>query len=890
MCKLQVEFIGCSPELVSVLASVFSDHSLHFSHKIRVYGPEADLNTGLQRDAYNILIAADLPPASVAGLFSDIWFLPLNERQASYRLGLLLHRIELENQVAQDRAFILNITDSSPNLIWIKDREGHHTFVNDSFCKAVGKPKELVTGQTHAFIWDVEEDDPACLESERIVMETGRHYVSQEEIFAGGEKRLLTVHKAPLRDARGQITGTVGIAIDCTRERQYRDHLVQSGAALDAMFTSLDCGLVYHDADFSITNLNQAALVILGCPTLKDLQAVNYCSLMDIIAPDDRERVRQMLTGLTSSSQAAGFECSIITPANKTKYVFAKSRLVENNGRLEYQTYLLDCTEQKKREERKSQERKEEQTELVRALGADYQIVLWRDLKAGVDKIFHINHASKGRLERIFSERLCLCDSLECYINECVHPDDQELFRQACSPDFLNRELLDRSTFYHNYRIIVEGELRYCQMKVARLGQEDLSGFVMGLLNVDAQTRREMEDKQRLETALQLAKKASQAKSTFLSNMSHDIRTPLNAIVGYASLAMKYAHGDAYLSPYLNKILNSGKHLVSLINDILDMSHIESGKMQLTEAPCKMTDIIDELANMVGQSAREKNQTLEIDAEGLSYLPVLCDKLHLKQILLNLISNAIKYTPAEGRIDISIRETPAADFLAYEFRVKDNGIGMSEEFRQRIFEPFERERTSTVAGIQGTGLGMAIAKNIAQLMGGDIEVRSEAGVGSEFILNVAFRIAAEEEAEETPASEKNHCGGRLLLAEDNEMNQEIALEFLTDAGYQVDIANNGREALEKLQLNRDYDLILMDVQMPVMDGYAAVKAIRALDDNALASIPVLALTANSFEEDKQEALRNGMNGHVAKPIDFKLLFKTLEALLGRHDQQPEKAQ
>lgn len=879
----RIEYIGCTDKLANMLAQAFAAEERPMEHQIRVYGPQAELeNISLDRTGYNILVRETLPEPELADAFYDIWFLPLSAREAAYRARMFYRRVSLENQVALDQVLIGNLTDCSPNLIWIKDREGHHNFVNDSFCKAVGKPREIVLGKTHAFIWDVEEDDPACVESERIVMETGQTYISQETILAGGEERLLTVHKAPLRDAKGQITGTVGIAIDCTRERQYRDHLVQSGSALDAMFTSLDCGLIYHGADFAITDLNQAALVILGAPTFRDLQGRSRSNLMDIIVPDDQERVCQLLASLAEPNDAVGFECTISTVADKKRYVFAKTRLMENGPVPKYQTYVLDCTEQKRREEQKVEEREAEQAELVRALGADYQIVLLRDLKSGVDKIFHIADAGRPRLERIFSSEFPLSDQLECYIRECVHPDDQSAFLEVCSPEYLNLHLKDQNTLYHNYRIIVDGDLRYCQMKVARLGQEELTGFVMGLLNVDAQTRREMEDKERLMEAMQQANRASQAKSAFLSNMSHDIRTPLNAIVGYASLAMKYSEGNAYLPSYLGKILNSGKHLVSLINDILDMSHIESGKMQLTEAPCEIREILDEIENIVQPAAREKNHAMAFELHGLTATPIMCDRLHLKQILLNLVGNAIKYTPAEGCIDVSVIQSPAEnDMLAYQFRVKDNGIGMSEEFRQKIFEPFERERTSTVAGIQGTGLGMAIAKSIAELMGGKLEVFSEEGKGSEFVLDVAFKPATVQEMVESPVSEKKPAGGRLLLAEDNVMNQEIALEFLTEAGYEVDVANNGSEALEMLKENGNYDLILMDVQMPVMDGYTTVKAIRSLPDEHLSKIPVLALTANSFEEDRQEAIRNGMNGHVAKPIDFNLLFKTLADFLSR---------
>lgn len=883
MCNSLVEFISCPPDLVDILSPAFAEGKSPLGHHIHIYGPVFDTSRPLLSDsAYNILVTDTLPPPELAASLADIWFLPLSPDEAAYRIKMFLRRVELENQVAQDQALIHNLTDSSPNLIWIKDMEGHHNFVNESFCRAVGKAKDTILGKTHSFIWDVPEDDPACIESERIVMETGRNYISEESIMAGGEKRILTVHKAPLRDARGQITGTLGIAIDCTRERQYRDHLVQSGAALDAFFSSLDCGLVYHTPQFAITDMNPAARAMLGYPSLKALQETNGGSFLELVTPEDRDRVRELLESLTEPEESTSFECALTARDGEVKYVFAKSTLLSQNDAPMFGTYLLDCTTQKLHEERQTAERRAQQTELVRALGADYEIVLWRDLKSGVDKIFHIEQSRGNRLERIFSGPAPLREKLELYIQQCVHPDDREAFRKVCTHEYLHRQLKNSPTTYHNYRIVLDTGIKYCQMKVARMGDEKLFGFVMGLSNVDEQTRQEMEDRERLAVALVQAKKASRAKSTFLSNMSHDIRTPLNAIVGYTSLALRQVDETSPISPYLEKILHSGHHLISLINDILDMSHIESGKLLLRPGPCKMTDIVEELEGILQPLALEKDQNLVFETTGLTLDGILCDRLHLKQILLNLVSNAIKYTPEKGTIDIHIAQTDSpGERISFLFHIRDNGIGMTPEFLAKIFEPFERERTSTVAGIQGTGLGMAIAKSITEMMGGELDVKSEVGVGTEFILRVAFPKAAEEVQELLDAGEYTLDGGKLLLAEDNEMNQEIALEFLTSAGYEVDVANNGQEALEKLQTNGDYDLVLMDVQMPVMDGYTAVRAIRALPDRTLASIPILAMTANSFEEDRQAALASGMNGHVAKPIDFNQLFRTLHRFLAK---------
>ena len=524
---------------------------------------------------------------------------------------------------------------------------------------------------------------------------------------------------------------------------------------------------------------------------------------------------------------------------------------------------------------------------------------------------------------------------------------------------------------------------------------------------------------QALSEAVRAAETANKAKSTFLSNMSHDIRTPMNAIIGFTTLAVSNIDDKKRVQDYLGKILSSSNHLLSLINDILDMSRIESGKIHLEETEVSLSEVLHDLKTIISGQIHAKQLELYMDAMDVTNEDVYCDKTRLNQVLLNLLSNAVKFTPAGGTVSVRIRQchgTQKGSEL-YEIRVKDNGIGMSQEFVQKIFSPFERERTSTVSRTQGTGLGMAITKNIVDMMGGTIEVQTEQGKGTEFIVRLPFRTQPEHQRTEKiaeleglkalvvdddfntcdsvtkmlvrvgmrsewtlsgkeavlrarqsmelgdafhayiidwrlpdmngievtrqirslgddtpiiiltaydwsdieaearaagvtafcakplfmsdiretlmtaigqsqsepedsvlPAAGSDFRGRCILLVEDNELNREIAVEILNEYGFLVDTAKNGAEAVEKVKNSEpgNYDLVLMDVQMPVMNGYEATKQIRALDDPALAGITILAMTANAFDEDRKKALKCGMDGFLSKPIVIEELISTLQ--------------
>lgn len=397
-----------------------------------------------------------------------------------------------------------------------------------------------------------------------------------------------------------------------------------------------------------------------------------------------------------------------------------------------------------------------------------------------------------------------------------------------------------------------------------------------------------LERERKTEWKKQEAERSTQAKSTFLSNMSHDIRTPMNAIIGYTMLARKEKDLSPKAAEYLTKIETSSQHLLALINDVLDMSRIESGKIELEPKKTNLAKTMDEVRDMFLTQMETKGLHYTVAAVDITDKTVMCDVSRLNRILLNLISNAYKFTPQGGSVAVTLRQTGAdAETGFYELHVKDTGMGMSKEFAARVFEAYERERTTAVDNIQGTGLGMAITKSLVDLMGGTIDVITEQGQGTEFIIRVGFPLAEDEpETDDGPESKvpERHAdfsNKRLLLVEDNVINREIAQMILMELGFKVETAEDGKIALDKVAASSPgyYDGVLMDIQMPVMNGYESTKAIRALDDPKLSTIPIVAMTANAFAEDIQHVLDVGMNGHIAKPINIPDMVSTLRKCL-----------
>ena len=406
----------------------------------------------------------------------------------------------------------------------------------------------------------------------------------------------------------------------------------------------------------------------------------------------------------------------------------------------------------------------------------------------------------------------------------------------------------------------------------------------------EAAARKAANDTQELNAKLQIAaenaESANRAKSTFLFNMSHDIRTPMNAIIGYADLASRHSDDPAKLKKYMENIQVCGQNLLMLLNNVLDLARIENDK---TEMEYSVSDVEKDFRNCIAMfrnQADSKGQTLTVTTQ-LQYPYIYADIPHLTEVCTNLVSNAVKYTGAGGTIRCGVTQKPGKKegWCDTVVTVADNGIGMSQEFQKHIFEPFERERTSTVSKVEGSGIGMGIVKKLVGLMGGTVEVESKIGVGSTFTVTIPCRIASEDEIQAKraadPADRESLRGTRILLTEDNDLNAEIATELLQEEGCTVDRAKDGVECVDMLEkaANGTYQLILMDVQMPVMNGYDATKKIRRMDDPQKANIPIVAMTANAFSEDKQVALDAGMNDHIAKPINMSVLVPTLRKYL-----------
>ena len=474
------------------------------------------------------------------------------------------------------------------------------------------------------------------------------------------------------------------------------------------------------------------------------------------------------------------------------------------------------------------------------------------------------------------------------YAERIVAENDRKRFILATELPRLREVLSAQREFTIEYNAVIDGNIRKFQGRFTIHGGESGEKHMfIGIRDITEAEQLRFEEEQRLLEAVERADAASRAKTTFLFNMSHDIRTPMNAIIGFSELALKHMEEKERLEEYLKNIGVSGNHLLSLISNVLEMSRIESGKMELDEKQGDMAIAFKEWFAIYADEARKKNLDLKVSSD-IKHTQVVWDSARVEEIFLNIFSNAVKYTPAGGSVCISVRETfcEKAGYARYETVVEDTGIGISKEFIPHIFESFSRERSSTESRVMGTGLGMGIVKRLLDMMDGDIRIESELGKGTRVIVILEHKLAEETgvpaaEAEGLPSEELNLDGRRILLAEDNELNREIAEELLKDAGMLVESAADGAICVDMLvKADEDYyDAVLMDIQMPHMDGLAATKTIRELPDKKKAEIPIIAMTANAFEEDKQSAADAGMDGFAAKPINIEQLFKELKKVL-----------
>ena len=517
------------------------------------------------------------------------------------------------------------------------------------------------------------------------------------------------------------------------------------------------------------------------------------------------------------------------------------------------------------------------QREIIEGLGKEYFSVLLLELDSG--QIFSYREVGEnGKRIADFCRKYGnqWCELLPAYADEIVTDESRENFLDQLSLDALCSKQDD---FSMTYEFKTGDRIIYHQTRIAYVYKKDRSRVaVIGTRNIDDLIKKERMQEAKLKEAYIVAEEANKAKTDFLNNMSHDIRTPMNVILGYNELMKQYLT-DPILVDYQNKIEQSGKLLLSIINNVLDMARIESGKMVVEERAEQIGLVVEEIESVFESSAQEKNIVFTTSVD-VDHTHVLWDGFKVREILMNLVGNAFKYTPEGGHIAIDVKELDCerSGYVRIQTQIKDTGIGMSEDYLPTLFDSFSREYNTTIGKVSGTGLGMAIVKNLVDMMDGEICVKSKLGEGTCFTLTFEHRIADENSIEWNQEldvlDEKSILEGkRVLLVEDNELNAEIAMVLLEQSGLVLDRVADGLACVNRLsEVDADlYDLILMDIQMPNMNGYEATRRIRQFENEKKASIPILAMTANAFEEDKKMAMKAGMNGHISKPIDVNVL-------------------
>lgn len=643
---------------------------------------------------------------------------------------------------------------------------------------------------------------------------------------------------------------------------------------------------IYHaDDKEEIVYANKALLRIFNCDTMEEFIELTGNSFRGMVHPDDLEAVEQSIAEQIKEScyDLDYVEYRIIPKGGGLRWIEDYGHFTHDEvfGDIFY-VFVGDATEKRKRQFEEQSRR----LEVIEGLSIDYESIFYANLDTDQIKAYRVSNRFQKQFPR--DRHTCRFTGFDSdYIEEWVYPDDRDFLRGVTDPEYIRQKLSEDKSFHVNYRIYRNGKPTYIQLRIVNTGSEDhISQIVLGYRNIDAEIMQELTQKQILADALAEAKLANNAKNTFLSNMSHDIMTPMNAIVGFTSLAQKYIHDTDKVLGYLDMITASSSQLLTLLNDTLEISRIESGKIYLEESECDLLNILHQVQAEILPRAAEKNITLSLDIINLLHEKVFTDESKLCRIFRYLVDNAVKYTKEGGRISVRVTEQEKTDssHIIYQFIVEDSGIGMDEEFLPHIFEPFEREKNTTLSGIPGTGLGLTITRALVKLLGGTIEVSSIVGTGSKFTVALPLRTSeplSEEPAPETADSLYLKKPVRVLVVDDNELNLEIELEVLKDAGFLVESANDGSIALEMVAHSAPgyYDLILMDIQMPIMNGYRATEAIRKLKNPILANIPIIAVSANTFEEDKKLSLKSGMNAHLGKPLDTPRLYQLIRHIL-----------
>ena len=546
------------------------------------------------------------------------------------------------------------------------------------------------------------------------------------------------------------------------------------------------------------------------------------------------------------------------------------------------------------RAEKKSILQDQKRMRVINALGHAYASISLVNLKTGeIEIVKSSKNMQPDQKDNILSKK-----HQEELISQVIAEPFREAYWEFVDTSTVAKRLEGREILSFTAQTVDE---RWLIMLIVPQGYDkdgNLSTVLVANRDATEEKEREIAQDRNLRNALAAAEHANRAKTVFLNNMSHDIRTPMNAVIGFTALATTHIDNKELVLDYLKKIHISGQHLLSLINDVLDMSRIENGSVRIEYTVVHLPDILHDLNTIIQESVHSKQQEFYIDTQDILHEDIITDKLRLTQVLLNISSNAVKFTPVGGTVNIRVSEKPCRrdGYTTVVFSVKDNGIGMSPEFREQVFDSFTREHTVTENGIGGTGLGMAITKNIVDMLGGTIQVESEIGRGTEFTVMLECEISGTTVKEESDPEQREplknekqkiraeiqrrYEGKKVLLVEDNELNREIATAIMEEIGLDVDCVEDGTDAVNIMSSaeGRKYDLIFMDIQMPKMDGYTATREIRTLNDPKCANIPIIAMTANAFEEDRKKAIKAGMNAHIAKPISADIILENLEKM------------
>ena len=637
--------------------------------------------------------------------------------------------------------------------------------------------------------------------------------------------------------------------------------------------------IYYADGNEEIIYANFALIHMFECRDTKEFLDYTGNSFKGIVYHEDYVAVESSIAHQISTAidtKLDYVEYRILTKNGNLRHVEDYGHYIETNVGNIFYVFITDVTDKTTKRQKEHLQR----LEVIEGLSLTYDSILYIDLDT--DSVFP--YRMSQRLAKQFDgsikeKKFSLV--AEDFVNTWVHPDDQEPIRTVLAAEYIRKELLNNRAFHVNFKCVQDDKVQYMQLRLVDVKDTGrISKVVLGSRNVDEEIQQEMHQKTLLEKALEDAKAASAAKNSFLSNISHDMRTPLNAIFGYVELAKKGLGDKATLEKYLDKVSAAGRQLLDLVEKVLEISYLESKDFRFKEELCNLADITDKICEELRPAVNKKNIEFTVEHLGIVHPEVYTDSEQLKQIIINIASNAVKYTEKGGKIKVILQEiiSSSTEFTTFWFIVQDTGIGIAPESLEKIFEPFEREKNSTQSGVFGSGLGLTIAKQIIESMGGSITAESQLGVGSTFTVKLSFKIAQKKEnTSDTADVEEFLKGKKILLVEDNELNLEIETELLEDLGLIIEPAENGQIAVDKMKIAKpgEYLFVLMDIQMPVMDGWQATDEIRRLENPELANIPIIALSANAFESDKRMSAETGMNAHLNKPIDIPLLLNAI---------------